>query len=57
MGIQVKDLHFSYGSHEVLKGLSFSLQPGRVACLLGKNGAGKSTLFRCLLGLSSRYRG
>lgn len=55
--ISVKDLHFSYGDHEVLKGVDFELSPGGLTALLGCNGAGKTTLFRCLLGLESRYEG
>lgn len=55
--ITVNDLHFSYGAHEVFKGLTFHLAPGGVTALLGCNGAGKTTLFRCLLGLETAYRG
>ena len=55
--ISVKDLRFSYGAHEVLKGVSFQLTPGGLTALLGCNGAGKTTLFRCLLGLEKHYEG
>lgn len=51
MRMKVSDLHFSYGSHEVLKGVSFGVEDRGFISLLGPNGAGKSTLFRCLLGL------
>lgn len=40
----VKDLHFAYGKHEVLKGLSFELHEGKITTLIGANGCGKSTL-------------
>ena len=43
--VSIHDLYFSYGQHEVLKGLSLDLQPGRIHGVLGKNGAGKTTLF------------
>lgn len=50
MRIEVNDLSFSYGSHDVLRGVSFSAHEGQTIALLGPNGAGKSTLFRCMLG-------
>ncbi len=50
--ISVQNLHFTYadGDTEVLEGVSFSVQPGEFAVLLGQNGAGKSTLLKLLLG-------
>ena len=51
MRLRVDDLHFSYGNHEVLKGISFHVENTGFVSLLGPNGAGKSTLFRCMLGL------
>ncbi|MDR2606432.1 MAG: ABC transporter ATP-binding protein [Oscillospiraceae bacterium] len=48
--IIVKDLTFSYGSHSVLNGVSFSAERGEVLAVLGPNGVGKSTLFHCILG-------
>ena len=50
--MHVNDLHFAYGNHEVLKGVSFDAEYGEFISVLGPNGVGKSTLFRCLLGLS-----
>lgn len=55
--ISVKDLCFSYGSHEVLKGITFDAVPGELLCVLGHNGAGKSTLFKCMLGILKGYSG
>lgn len=51
MRMKVDNLHFSYGRHEVLKGVSFGVEDSGFVSLLGPNGAGKSTLFRCMLGL------
>ena len=51
MRMKVENLHFSYGSHEVLKGVSFGVEGSGLVSVLGPNGAGKSTLFRCMLGL------
>lgn len=44
----VNDLYFSYGDHEVLKGLSFNLHKGLITTLIGANGCGKSTLFHLM---------
>ena len=55
--IRVEHLSFSYGSREVLKDISFNIQPGEFVSVLGCNGAGKSTLFRCMLGLQRGYGG
>ena len=49
--MNVENLCFSYGSHEVLKGVSFDAKLGEFISVLGPNGVGKSTLFRCMLGL------
>lgn len=49
--MNVENLCFSYGSHEVLKGVSFNAKLGEFISVLGPNGVGKSTLFRCMLGL------
>lgn len=49
--ISVKNLHFSYPTRDVLKGVDFDLHRGEVVSLLGANGCGKSTLIRLILGL------
>ena len=46
--VQVRDLHKSFGSVEVLKGISFDVKQGEVAVIIGPSGSGKSTLLRCL---------
>ncbi|MCD4850973.1 amino acid ABC transporter ATP-binding protein [Arthrobacter sp. AK01] len=47
-GVDIKDLRKSYGSNEVLKGISLTVEPGQVVCLIGPSGSGKSTLLRCV---------
>ncbi len=49
--MEVRGLSFSYGSHEVLKNVSFSAKNGELLSVLGANGVGKSTLFSCMLRL------
>ena len=46
--IEIKNLSFSYGSYEVLKDISFSVEPGQCVGILGNNGAGKSTMITCI---------
>ena len=49
----VEQLRKSYGSREVVAGVSFALNPGECFGLLGPNGAGKTTTLRCCLGLTT----
>jgi polar amino acid transport system ATP-binding protein len=46
--LQVDDLRKRYGSTEVLRGLSFQLQPHETLALIGPSGSGKSTCLRCI---------
>ena len=46
--VQVKDLHKSYGSNEVLKGIDLNVKPSEVVCMIGPSGSGKSTFLRCI---------
>ncbi len=46
--IRIKHISFSYGQREILKDISFDVQPGECVGVLGNNGAGKSTLITCL---------
>ena len=46
--LEVKDLHKSYGNHEVLKGISTTIAKGDVVALIGPSGCGKSTFLRSL---------
>ena len=49
--IKIVDLHKSYGSKSVLKGINAEFQTGKTYGIIGENGAGKTTLFRCIAGL------
>jgi ABC-2 type transport system ATP-binding protein len=55
--IAVSDLRKSYGSREVLHGLSFTVATGEVFALLGPNGAGKTTTVEILEGYRPRDGG
>ena len=48
MELVVKDLKKKFEKKEVLKGLNFKFQKGKIYGLLGRNGAGKTTFFNCL---------
>ena len=49
--IEVSDLKKSFGSLNVLKDVSFTVEEGDVIAILGSSGSGKSTLLRCLIDL------
>lgn len=57
MSITIRHLSFSYGSSRILDDISFSLESGKILCILGANGAGKSTLFKNILGLLKPEQG
>lgn len=46
--LEVKNLSKSFGSNEVLKDISFSVEKGEVWAIIGPSGSGKSTLLRCI---------
>ena len=46
--IEIKDLHKSFDSHEVLKGINFKVDDGDVVAILGPSGSGKTTILRCM---------
>ncbi|MFC4017344.1 amino acid ABC transporter ATP-binding protein [Micromonospora sp. GCM10011542] len=46
--VEIRDLHKSFGSLEVLKGIDFEVGQGEVVCVIGPSGSGKSTLLRCV---------
>jgi len=49
--IEVEGLRKSYGTREVLHGISFSVEPGQIVGVVGPNGSGKTTTVECIGGL------
>ncbi len=49
--IDVKNIRFSYGKNEVLKGISFQSMENTVISILGPNGTGKTTFLKCICGV------
>jgi branched-chain amino acid transport system ATP-binding protein len=55
--LEVRNLVVRYGEIEALRGVSFSVEEGKVVTLLGANGAGKSTTLRAISGLTKPSSG
>ena len=51
--IKLSNVHKSFGSVEVLKGITASVEKSEVVCIIGPSGSGKSTILRCINGLES----
>jgi energy-coupling factor transport system ATP-binding protein len=50
--IRVRDLNFSYGEKEILRGISLNTVAGEFIGIIGSNGSGKTTFLSCLTGLN-----
>ena len=48
--LNLDNVHAYYGDSHILRGVSFTVRPGEVACLLGRNGAGKTTTILTVMG-------
>jgi ABC-2 type transport system ATP-binding protein len=50
MQLELRNIKKTFEDKEVLKGINFAFEQGKIYGLLGRNGAGKTTLFNCLSG-------
>jgi polar amino acid transport system ATP-binding protein len=55
--LEIAQLRKTFGTNEVLKGVDFTVQSGKVIAIIGKSGSGKSTLLRCINGLEDFQSG
>lgn len=55
--LNITDLHVSYGSIEVIHGISLEVKQGECVALIGANGAGKSSILRAITGLAKPVKG
>jgi phospholipid/cholesterol/gamma-HCH transport system ATP-binding protein len=55
--VEVRDLYFSYGDLQILRGLSLDIPRGQVVAILGGSGSGKSTLLKLIGGQLRPERG
>jgi phospholipid/cholesterol/gamma-HCH transport system ATP-binding protein len=53
VSVQVRGLHRRFGEQEVLKNITFEVQPGEIFVLMGPSGSGKSVLLKHIIGLES----
>jgi urea transport system ATP-binding protein len=49
--LQLNKVNVYYGESHILRDVSFAMEPGQVACLMGRNGVGKTTTLKAVMGL------
>lgn len=49
--LQLEKINVYYGESHILRDVSFAMEPGQVACLMGRNGVGKTTTLKAIMGL------
>jgi branched-chain amino acid transport system ATP-binding protein len=50
--LEVAGIHTYYGDSHILQGVSLTVQPGELVCLLGRNGVGKTTTMNSIIGFN-----
>ena len=57
MRLEIKEIRRAFGNTSVLRGISLTLTPGTIGCLLGPSGCGKTTLLRIIAGFEAAETG
>jgi sulfonate transport system ATP-binding protein len=57
LALTIRDLHKSFGDHEVLRGIDLHIPAGQFVAVVGRSGCGKSTLLRLIAGLETASAG
>ena len=55
--IEVQNIHKSFGSNHVLRGIDAKFEAGKISLIIGGSGSGKSTLLKCMVGLHTPEQG
>src|ERR1700704_1286001 len=55
--IALRHVSKCYGDHQALNDVSFTVDAGKIVCILGRNGAGKSTILKLICGLAEATSG
>ena len=55
--LSIRNLDFSYGMVQALRGVNMTMPPGQVTCVMGRNGVGKTTLMKNIMGLLKHSSG
>ncbi len=55
--VEMRDVHKSYGTNDVIKGVDLKVEDNEVVVLIGPSGAGKSTVLRMINGLETTTSG
>ncbi len=55
--IEVQNIHKSFGSNHVLRGIDAKFEAGKISLIIGGSGSGKSTLLKCMVGLHMPEQG
>jgi branched-chain amino acid transport system ATP-binding protein len=55
--LKVSEIHTYYAKSYILQGISLTVNPGEVVCVLGRNGAGKTTTLKSIIGIAPPRQG
>lgn len=55
--LTIENIYTAYDRADVLSGISLTVEPGSITCLMGSNGSGKTTLIRSILALTFPRQG